>query len=72
MAKVRARFRTRTKEYFYKDKYRTKTFDVELPLSDFMKECRFVNMDALTKVIRDLIDTECPDTYNTLLNYQIL
>lgn len=72
MAKVRAKFRTRTKEYYYKDKYRTKTFDVELPLNNFHEYDKAVDMRALCKLIDNLIDTEYPETYNNLMYITIL
>lgn len=72
MAKVRAKFRMRTKENCYTDKYKTKTFNVELPKSNFHEHYKPIDINALGKLIQNLIDTEYPETYNKLLNYQIV
>lgn len=75
MAKVRAKFRARTKgNYFtyYTDKYKTKTFNVELPKSNFHEHYKPIDIGALEKLIQNLIDTEYPETYNKLLNFEIV
>lgn len=72
MAKVRAKFRTRTKEYYYTDKYKTKTFNVELPMNNFHEYDKAVDMIALKKIIANLIDTEHPETHNNLMYITIL
>jgi hypothetical protein len=70
MSKVRVRFRTRTKEYYYKDKYKTKTFNIELPLCDCL--VKTINVSALSKLIRDLVDAEYPETYNSVLRWDVV
>lgn len=72
MAKVRAKFRTRTKEYHYTDKYKTKTFNVELTKSNFHEYYKPIDITALVKLIQNLIDAEHPETYNKLLTFEII
>lgn len=70
MAKVKVRFRTRTKEYYYKDKYKTKTFNVELPI--YNPIIKSIDIPALSKLIDDLVNAEHPETYNSVLRWDIV
>jgi hypothetical protein len=73
MAKVKARFRTRTKNYYYEDKYKTATFYFdELPISDFQPLCRWVDMGKLKELLTKQINEKHPDTINNLLSFQII
>ena len=73
MSKVKVHYLTKTKEYYQKTKYHTKIMILdELPKSGFHEHYNPIDIDKLLKICKEWVDKNNLNTFNKIINFQIL
>ncbi len=69
MYKIKVHYSTKTKEYYSKTTYHTKTMKIEeLPKSNFHEHFKPVDIDELFKIAKKWVNDNNPDTFNKVIN----
>ncbi len=74
MKKVKIHYSTKEKVYYSKTKYHTQTMLLsELPTNKFWHEAlKVIDIDEVLKLAKEWVNQKNPDTFNKVINVQIV